>query len=258
MKIAIVQMRIEERNKKRNVEHGLALLEKAAAGNDVVVMPEVWTTGYSLGRLQQEAEELDGPVISAIRKIAHEACCAIIPGSVPLRLDGKIHNTAVVINKNGEIVYLYSKMHLFGMFKEERFFAAGNSFETFLLQDVPCGAAICYDLRFPELFRQLALKGAKIIFVPAEWPIVRGDVWRVLLQARAMENQTYVCGVNCVGKFKEDVFHGHSLLIAPNGEIIAEGGYEEEILRRQIDLGLIEAMRSKLNALDDVRKELLK
>jgi predicted amidohydrolase len=83
MKIAIVQMRIEERNKKRNVEHGLALLEKAAAGNDVVVMPEVWTTGYSLGRLQQEAEELDGPVISAIRKIALEACCAIIPAQYP-------------------------------------------------------------------------------------------------------------------------------------------------------------------------------
>ena len=125
-----------------------------------------------------------------------------------------------------------------------------------VLDGVACGASICYDLRFPELYRRLALKGAKVIFVPAEWPEARGDVWRLLLQARAVENQTYICGVNCVGTFKDDTFYGHSMIVAPNGKILVEGGSEEEILRGEIDLGLIENLRKKLNALDDVRPEI--
>ena len=195
-------------------------------------------------------------VALAVQKIAKESNCALIAGSIPLFLDGKVHNTSVVINKNGEIIYLYSKMHLFGMFKEERFFAAGDTYEPFVLDGVACGASICYDLRFPELYRRLALKGAKVIFVPAEWPEARGDVWRLLLQARAVENQTYICGVNCVGTFKDDTFYGHSMIVAPNGKILVEGGSEEEILRGEIDLGLIENLRKKLNALDDVRPEI--
>ena len=256
MKIALVQMRIEERNKAANVEHGIELLQKAVVGQDVVIMPEIWTTGYSLGRLEKEAEELDGPVVKKIQEIARTSNCAIIPGSVPLMLNGKVHNTSIVINKKGEIIYLYSKMHLFGMFHEERFFEAGDTYEPFMLGDVACGASICYDLRFPELYRRLAIKGAQVIFVPAEWPEARGDVWRLLLQARAMENQTYICGINCVGTFKEDTFYGHSMIVAPNGKIVVEGGSQEEILRAEIELDLIGKMRKKLNALEDVRQEL--
>lgn len=256
MKISLVQMRIKEKDKAANVKHGLELLQEAVIGQDIVVMPEIWTTGYSLGRLEKEAEELDGPVVKRMQKIAKDNNCAVIAGSIPLLLDGKVHNTSVVINKIGEIVYLYSKMHLFGMFKEGRFFAAGNTYEPFMLDEVACGASICYDLRFPELYRRLALKGAKVIFVPAEWPEARGDVWRLLLQARAVENQTYICGVNCVGTFKDDTFYGHSMIVAPNGKILVEGSSEEEILRGEIDIELVDAMRKKLNALDDVRPEI--
>ena len=256
MKISLVQMRIKEKDKAANVKHGLELLQKAVIGQDIVVMPEIWTTGYSLGRLEKEAEELDGLVVKRMQKIAKDNNCAVIAGSIPLLLDGKVHNTSVVINKIGEIVYLYSKMHLFGMFKEERFFAAGNTYEPFMLDEVACGASICYDLRFPELYRRLALKGAKVIFVPAEWPEARGDVWRLLLQARAVENQTYICGVNCVGTFKDYTFYGHSMIVAPNGKILVEGSSEEEILRGEIDIELVDEMRKKLNALDDVRPEI--
>ncbi|MGL5206658.1 MAG: carbon-nitrogen family hydrolase [Acidaminococcaceae bacterium] len=256
MKISLVQMKIQEKNKEANVKHGLELLQEAVVGQDVAILPEIWTTGYSLGRLEQEAEEIDGPVVKNLQKIAKDSNCAVVAGSLPLLLDGKVHNTSVVINKKGEIIYLYSKMHLFGMFKEERFFAAGNTYEPFVLDGVACGASICYDLRFPELYRRLALKGAKVIFVPAEWPEVRGDVWRLLLQARAVENQTYICGINCVGSFKDDTFYGHSMIVAPNGKILVEGGSDEEILRAEIDLDLIDKLRRKLNALDDVRTEI--
>jgi len=257
MKISLIQMKIQEKNKTANVEHGLDLLQKAAVGQDVVLMPEIWTTGYSLGRLEKEAEELEGPVVKKMQEIARISSCAVVAGSVPLLINGKVHNTTVVINKKGEIIYLYSKMHLFGMFREERFFAAGDSFETFMLDGVSCGASICYDLRFPELYRRLALKGAKVIFVPAEWPEARGDVWRLLLQARAVENQTYICGINCVGTFKDDIFYGHSMIVSPDGKIIAEGGSGEQILQGELDFDLINKLRQKLNALDDVRSELL-
>lgn len=256
VKISLVQMKIKEKDKEANVKHGIELLQKAVIGQDIAVMPEIWTTGYSLGRLEKEAEDINGPVVNDLQKIAKDNHCAVLAGSIPLFLDGKVHNTSVVIDKNGEIIYLYSKMHLFGMFKEERFFAAGNTYEPFSVDGVVCGASICYDLRFPELYRRLALKGAKVIFVPAEWPEARGDVWRLLLQARAVENQTYICGVNCVGTFKDDTFYGHSMIVAPNGKIIVEGSTEEEILRGEIDIELVETMRRKLNALDDVRPEI--
>lgn len=256
MKIALVQMEIQEKNKEKNVAHGLELLAKAASGQDIALMPEIWTTGYSLGRLESDAEELDGPVVKKMQEIAKANSCALIPGSIPLRLNGKVHNTSVVINKKGEIAYLYSKMHLFGLFHEERFFAAGDNYEPFMIDDVSCGATICYDLRFPELYRRLALKGAQVIFVPAEWPDARGDVWRLLLQARAVENQTYLCGVNCVGTFKDETFYGHSMIVAPDGKIILEGDSKESILYGEIDLSLIGKLRKKINALEDVRQEL--
>lgn len=256
MKIALIQLEVKEKNKTANVEQGLKLLEKAVKGQDVVLLPEIWTTGYSLSRLEEEAEEINGPLVKRMQELAKMYACNIVGGSIPLRYDGKIHNTSVIINKNGEILHLYSKTHLFGLFKEERFFAAGNDFSLYELDGELCGSAICYDLRFPELFRRLAMDGAKIIFVPAEWPEPRGEVWRLLAQARAVENQTYICAVNCVGTFKGERFYGHSMLIAPTGEIIVEGGNNEEILYGEVEFDLIDKLRKRINALEDVRPEL--
>ncbi|HIU64405.1 MAG TPA: carbon-nitrogen family hydrolase [Candidatus Avacidaminococcus intestinavium] len=256
MRISLLQMTIVEKDKLANVKKGLTLLEEAASYSDIIVMPEIWTTGYSLGQLQEKADEPNGELLTHIKEIAVQYNCNIVAGSLPMKLKDKIYNTAPAINKKGEIVDLYSKIHLFGMFKEERFFSAGNQHEVYELDGVPCASTICYDLRFPELYRSLALKGAKIIFVPAEWPESRGNVWKLLLQARAVENQIYICGVNCVGSFKENTFYGHSMLVAPNGEILTEGSQREQILTAEIDLSLVEQMRKTLNALDDVRSEL--
>ena len=112
-------------------------------------------------------------------------------------------------------------------------------------------------MRFPELYRHLALQGAKIIFCPAEWPSARGDIWRLLAQARAAENHIFVVAVNCAGTFKGAPFFGHSMLVAPSGKILAEAGDKEEIISCEINLADIDKVRNRLNALADVRKELI-
>ena len=167
MKIALLQLAILEKNKEANVAHGLQLVRQHAPSHDVLVLPEVWTTGYSLGHLDAEAETEASPVLAELQKIAAEHGCAIVAGSVPMRREGRVYNTSVAIDKTGSIVNLYDKVHLFGLFNEERFFAPGNNFKAFELDGVCCGSTICYDLRFPELFRHLALQGAQIIFCPA-------------------------------------------------------------------------------------------
>ena len=259
MKLALIQMEILEKNKAQNVKHGLELLEIASENADIAVLPEIWTTGYSLGKIALEAENIDSDVILQLKEIARKNQCNIIAGSIPLRdEDGKIYNTEIAIDKNGNIISKYSKVHLFGMFNEQDFFAAGNNFKAYNLEGITCGSTICYDLRFPELYRHLSLQGAKIIFVPAEWPALRGDIWRLLLQARAAENHNYIVGVNCVGTFKGAPFYGHSMLVDPMGKILLEGTDKEEILYHDIDLNYIEKVRSRINVLDDVREELIK
>ena len=119
MKIALLQMEVLEKNKKANVAHGLQLVRQAAGSHNLLVMPEIWTTGYSLGRLSKEAETVDSEVLAEICKIAAEEKCSIIAGSVPMSRDGKVFNTSVAINKEGQIVNMYDKVHLFGLFQEE-------------------------------------------------------------------------------------------------------------------------------------------
>lgn len=257
MKIALLQLEVLEKNKTANVAHGLQLVREAAASHDLVVLPEVWTTGYSLGHLSEEAETEASPVLAELQSIAREHSCAVLAGSVPMHHDGKIYNTSIAISKTGALVNKYDKVHLFGLFNEEDFFAPGNNFQAFELDGLCCGSTICYDLRFPELFRHLALQGAKIIFCPAEWPEARGDIWRLLAQARAAENHTFVVAVNCAGTFKGAPFYGHSMVVAPSGRILAEAGMQEEIISCEIDLADIDKVRSRLNALADVRKELI-
>lgn len=258
MKIALVQMEIKERNCAGNTAHGLMLLEEAARKSDLVVLPEIWTTGYSLGHLKEEAVTLDSPLVETLCGIARKYNCSLLPGSLPIRKNGRIYNMIPAISKKGDLVYEYGKAHLFGMFEEEKFFAPGKSFNAFDLDGVCCGATICYDLRFPELYRYLALQGARLIVCPAEWPTRRGDGFDLLSRARAFENHVYVAAVNCVGSFKGDPFYGHSRIIDPMNHIVAEGGDKEEIIYADIDLDMVTKVRKNLNALTDVRFKIMK
>lgn len=257
MRIALVQMEIREKNCAGNTEHGLMLLEEAARQSDLVILPEIWTTGYSLGHLKEEAVTLDSPLLDTLCGLAKKHRCSLLPGSLPICKNGRVYNMIPAISKDGIIVNTYGKAHLFGMFEEEKFFAAGDAFHVFDLDGVCCGATICYDLRFPEFYRYLALQGAQLIVCPAEWPTRRGDGFDLLSRARAFENHVYVAAVNCVGTFKGDPFYGHSRIIDPMNRIVAEGGDGEEIIYGDVDLEKVAKVRKNLNALADVRFKIL-
>jgi omega-amidase len=144
---------------------------------------------------------------------------------VLFRSGEKVYNTAYLIDR-GSLAGSYRKLHLFSLMGEDRSLDSGDSIMVANTSIGKIGAMICYDLRFPELARRLALEGADIIVVPGEWPKPREEHWRTLLKARAIENQLFVIAANCCGVVGKLDFFGQSLVIGPKGEILAEGGYE--------------------------------
>lgn len=255
MRIAMIQMTVQAGEVVANRRHGLDLIDKAAANAEIIVLPEIWTTGYALRQVEELAEDDDGPTLSGVREAAVRRGVTVVAGSLPLRRGGRIYNKSVVIGPNGQTVAAYEKLHLFTMMGEERFFAAGPSRQRFVLGGLQAGLAICYDLRFPELFRALALDGAQLVFLPAEWPAARAEHWLTLSRARAIENQCYLCAVNCVGEHRGAPFYGHSLLIGPGGEIVAAGGSEEAIIYGDIDPAVVAATRAGMKVWPDRRPE---
>ena len=139
---------------------------------------------------------------------------------------------------------------------EEKHLVAGNHVGQFELEGVQAGMMICYDIRFPELTRKLALGGAKVLFIPAEWPHPRLHHWRTLLMARAIENQMYIVACNRVGVSEGTEFFGHSIIIDPWGEIIAEGSEDEMIITAELDLGLVDQVRQRIPVFEDRRPQL--
>lgn len=255
MKIALVQMTVVAGDVAANRSRGLAMAEEAAAQAELIVLPEVWTTGYALRQVETLAEDETGPTVSALREMARKHSVTIVAGSLPLRRDGLIYNSSVVVGPQGELAASYDKIHLFSMTGEERFFAPGKRRVTFSHGGLTAGLAICYELRFPELFRALTLDGAQAIFMPAEWPTARVEHWRTLTRARAIENQVYICAVNCVGEHRGSPFCGQSLLIGPTGEIVADGGAEEGIVYGEIQPEAVAEARSNMQVWQDRRPE---
>lgn len=257
--IALIQADIEIGNVQANMDNMLAMMEKAAAANhkpDVIVLPEMWNTGYALDRIQELADPMGQETSSMLSEFARKHRIQVVGGSVAERIEDRIYNSMYVFNRNGEQIAKYSKIHLFRLMDEEKFLQAGQQTVTFDLEEMKAGASICYDIRFPELSRTLALGGAQVLFVPAEWPHPRLHHWRTLLIARAIENQMYVVACNRVGTSGETDFFGHSLIIDPWGEIIAEGDERETIVTGTLDCKLTDEVRGRIPVFEDRRPHL--
>lgn len=218
---------------------------------DVIVLPEMWDTSYDIRNLREVAPVENPKTLGFLTDMAKQYDVNIVGGSIPLLDKGGIYNTSFVFNRKGEVVGVYRKVHLFGLMGEDRVFERGNDLCLFELDGVKCGLIICYDLRFPELCRSLALKGAEIIFVPAQWPSARIGHWRILLQARAIENQCYVIGVNRCGREGDLLFGGNSLVIDPWGDIVAGGSDIEEIITAEIDINKVKGVRETIPVFRD-------
>jgi len=251
---AAVQFNIAMGDVDTNLEHALAALARVAGqGAQLAVLPEMWSSGYAYKQLSELAGETPH-VLEALRRASAELEMVVV-GSLPEKQGATIYNTAYVIDQ-GNVAGAYRKMHLFSMMGEDRFLGAGDSSLVLSTSVGRLGVAICYDLRFPELFRKMALEGAEIICLPAEWPKPRQEHWRTLLQARAIENQLFVAATNCCGPQGRLDFFGMSLLIAPRGEILAEGGYQDTELTATFDFQELADYRRQIDCYRDRRPEI--
>ncbi|MBS6028396.1 MAG: carbon-nitrogen family hydrolase [Negativicoccus succinicivorans] len=252
--LALIQLHVEAGDKATNIANAFARIKEAASKADIIVLPEMWTTGYNLSRLSQQVTHEGDELLQRLEAFARERKKWIVTGSLPTKENEKVYNRTHCFGPDG-VVAQYDKTHLFSLLSEPDNFAAGNQIVSAKLADIHCGLSICYDLRFPELYRKLALDGVTLVFVPAEWPTSRLVAWENLIQARAIENQMYICAVNAVGTFKNNIFAGRSALIDPMGENVVKGDQNEAVLYGEYDSDIVKKTRARMSVFADRRPE---
>ncbi|PLR82151.1 carbon-nitrogen hydrolase [Bacillus canaveralius] len=256
LSIACIQMDIAFGNPDQNYQSAKQLIADAAELKpDIIVLPELWTTGYDLSRLDVIGDQDANKTKSFLKNAALQHGTAFVGGSVAKKTAEGIFNTLIIVDKHGEAVHEYSKLHLFQLMDEHLYLSAGNSKGLFTLENRLLSGMICYDIRFPEWIRAHTAQGAEALFVVAEWPLARLAHWRALLISRAIENQCYVIACNRAGSDPKNAFAGHSMIIDPWGEIIAEAGEDQEILHAEIDLDEVRRVREIIPIFSDRKPE---
>ena len=251
--ITLAQTCIHYGNVKANVEHVREIARTMKEGS-LLMLPELWSSSYDLQNSAAISRE-NVNVLSEISEIARRKRI-YIGGSLLLEMDGSLYNSFKLTAPDGEIIASYQKIHLFKLMNEHEYMQSGTSPVVVDVFGAKVGLAICYDLRFPELFRYYASQGCKLILISAEWPIRRILHWKILLQARAIENQCFVAGVVNVGDSGGSVYGGSSMVVDPWGQILTEGSQsDEQILTAEVDLSIADQFRQKLPALQDRRPD---
>lgn len=256
MKLALAQMNIAWENNQENLAAAAELAGKASAsGCDALVFPEMFTTGFTMN-VRNIRREDDGETARTLSRLAARFRIHIIAGYQALsEIDGRPRNLAVVFDREGARVATYAKMHPFSLAQEDRFYAAGDRPVTFPLCDMRAGIFICYDLRFPEVFREIA-REVQAVFVIANWPESRKDHWLTLLKARAIENQCFVIGVNRVGRDGNGLdYGGGSTVWDPQGGLICSAGEKEDLAVCEILPDFVIEVRTRFPFLQDMRTD---
>ena len=240
---------------KKTLEKAEGFITHAAScGAQLICFPEQFATGWD-PLSQKNVQDLTGNITTRLQASAKANRIAVV-GSIREASSTHPKNTSVAIGNDGSILATYSKIHLFSPAKEDEHFITGTDLGIFSLGQLTCGLAICYDLRFPDLFRIYAQKGVRVIFVPAAWPASRIRHWELFIQARAAENQIYVVGVNTTGTTPVDRYSGSSMAADPHGTIISSANDAEQLLFIDIDPTEVAAARSALPVEND-RKDAL-
>ncbi|HAT56013.1 MAG TPA: carbon-nitrogen hydrolase [Veillonellaceae bacterium] len=256
MRIAMIQMDIAAGEKERNIQHGIDLMERAAGSADVLVLPEMWTTGYDFRHLDEQVTRPGDDLMQRLSSFARYHGITLIPGSLPMSFEDGIYNTAMIIGPDGRQKACYKKVHLFSHLIESRLMKAGSESVCTPIRGVETGLAICYDLRFPELFRTLTHHGATLIILPASWPMERIYHWVILNQARAIENEIFMCSVNAVGMYRGVHLYGNSMFVSPNGTILVHGDEKENIYYADYDGDDVQRQRTDLAVWSDFRENI--
>jgi deaminated glutathione amidase len=260
IRVACVQM-TSRQDKAANLERAEALVARAAStGADIVVLPEKWNLIGSADDYRAAAEPLDGgPSTEAMSRWARTLGVSIVGGSITERREGreKLSNTSCVFDAQGELIAVYRKIHLFDVevgghvYRESEAEEPGTEPVVARVEDWPIGLSVCYDVRFPELYRILALEGAELAAVPAHFTTPTGkDHWHVLLRARAIENQLYVAAAAQVGEtLPGKPAYGRSLIVDPWGTVLAQAPDEETVIVAEFDRARLLDIRAKLPSL---------
>jgi len=254
MKIALIQMNIAWESKKANFVRAEKFIEKAAREScDIIVFPEMFNTGFSMN-ISAIGESEKGETFRTLSALAKKYGLNVIAGFAakgPGRKKAK--NLAVVLDRSGSCIATYTKMYPFSFAHEDEYFSAGNTRVIFHIEGVPASVFICYDLRFPEIFRDVS-REVKMVFVLANWPGSRKDHWETLLKARAIENQCFVIGVNRTGKDGNGIsYPGASHIFDPLGRDICAGDSKEQFIACEIDPETVIKIRSQFPFLKDMR-----
>ncbi len=252
--VALAQIEIVLADVEANLRQAQHAIHQAAEnGAELILFPELWTTGYDLPRRAQLAEA-NQPVLAEITHLAGQYHITIGGSWITRRADD-YYNTFHLVSPEGQLV-IYNKTHLFGLMHEDQWLSPGGKLQTAALAWGSAGLAVCYDLRFPEMFRKYTLGGANALLIVAEWPLKRLNHWQTLLRARAIENQVFVIAVNAAGKTDGVPYGGASSVITPWGDTLVEADDQPALVTTTVDFDLVEFVRQKMPALSDRRSDL--
>lgn len=247
IRVAAIQMQVVSGEPKKNIVRAEALLHEAASGGaQAALLPELWTTGYSLDRFDGIAAEHAAHTLQFLQDTARLLNMAIVGGSFPVKRPDGVYSTCHTIGSDGAILGEYSKEHLFPLLNEPQYLRPGVPGSVMNTALGKWATLICFDIRFPESARQYAYHDARVLWVPAEWPHPRLEHWRTLLRARAIENQLFVVAANRCGHGDNSHWCGHSAIIDPWGNILAEADEEEKVLFADLDMAQVDAVRARI------------
>ncbi|OPZ89105.1 MAG: 2-oxoglutaramate amidase [Firmicutes bacterium ADurb.Bin419] len=266
IKLSLCQMMVVD-DKDTNILKAVEMIEKSVKNKaDVVILPEMFNCPYDNNKFRAYAESLEnGKTIKSVSEAARNFGVHIIAGSIPEIYEDKLYNTCVVFDNNGNTIGRHRKMHLFDIdipgkieFRESDILSPGNDVTVVDMGYCKIGIAICYDVRFPELSRLMALKGAQIIVVPAAFNMTTGPLhWELLMRARAVDNQVFVAAAsparNESANYKA---YGSSMVVDPFAEVLARLGDEEDILYSEVDLSKLDRVRNELPLLKHRREDI--
>lgn len=271
MKIGLCQMMVSKSSKSDNVKRAKEAIYKAVnKGADMVALPEMFNCYYNIKYFREYAERGDcmGETLNMLSSAAREMETYIVGGSIPEVDDkGKVYNTSFVFNDKGQLIGKHRKMHLFDIdikdkitFKESEVLTPGDKVTVIDTKWGKIGVAICYDVRFPELMRLMALQGAKIIFIPASFNTTTGPShWELLFRSAAVENQLYTVGISPARNMNYSyASYGNSLVVDPWGKILNILDEKEGILLSEIDLEYIYEVRKSIPVFQHRREDLYK
>jgi predicted amidohydrolase len=254
VRIALIQMDIKRGDWETNVKRVFSFLEQVSnLQAQICLLPEMWSTGFALDHnFPILAKKYFQETLDLMRSWSHKFHLYLLGGTIPEVSEEKIYNTSFFLSPFGEILGFYRKRILFPLLREDKYFTPGSGIQCLKTPWGKMGVMICYELRFPAGFQELRLQGARVVFVPAQFPRPRESHWVTLLRARAIENQYYIVACNRVGEDSSSLsYFGNSMIVDPWGEVLLQAREKETVLSLEVELSLVEKIRSEFPLYQD-------